>query len=302
MSDSAQEVDPMPMAGAKRKLSSVLDVVSDLERRLPLAKSDNIVAAALADTVRRQITQKRTDHLEDDAAAYSAAVTLWNLVLRLERDLEQMHAPVPADDESATRQKTKFEQLKIDYTIVQLLQLSREGRLDDADQLYKDAEMDSAKITFGSVATEKLTEALFQIGKDLLLNKDFIPATLWLDRSYECVSKADLTTLCTEVKELRLTIIHSLAIASLGVRTSSGNQKAQELVQTLQSDKTEKDSRRIHLVQEDAIEYVEKLIITRVWLLAHQRETQEELDVVQNVLEKLRVPISADTASAAQTV
>lgn len=49
-------------------------------------------------------------------------------------------------------------------------------------------------------------------------------------------------------------------------------------------------------------EWIEKLVITRVWLLAHQRETEGELDAAQAVLSKVRMPISADAAAAAQTV
>lgn len=229
--------------------------------------------------------------------------------------------------------------------------------------------MDSAESTLEPATTEELSTALFYIGKDLISKKDFASAILWLERSYKCVSNADLAALSTDMRELRISVIYSLAIASLGVQTTSGNQRAQELVQALQSENTELDSRRFQLLQlellasplsdffdadgyanvlfqmvaaftpstaefqllhhhiqklhgkspklgckvlddfllslrhrEDAIEYVEKLVITRVWLLAHQRETQEELSVVQNVFEKLRIPIGADTASAAQTV
>lgn len=62
-----------------------------------MAKCDNIVAASLADTVRRQITLKRTDYFEDDIVAHKAAVGLWNLVLRSERDVEKTYATVSAE-------------------------------------------------------------------------------------------------------------------------------------------------------------------------------------------------------------
>lgn len=71
---------------------SVLDVVSDLERRLPSIKSDTVAAAALADTVRRRILQKDPSRFDDDGAARKAGVLLWNLVLRLERDAEKTTA------------------------------------------------------------------------------------------------------------------------------------------------------------------------------------------------------------------
>ncbi|OAA55838.1 Meiosis specific protein SPO22 [Niveomyces insectorum RCEF 264] len=56
------------------------------------------------------------------------------------------------------------------------------------------------------------------------------------------------------------------------------------------------------LRHKDATEAIEKLIIMRVWLLAQQREAQEELDAAERVLSKLRMPISANTAVGAQTI
>lgn len=58
----------------------------------------------------------------------------------------------------------------------------------------------------------------------------------------------------------------------------------------------------LDLREKDATEWIEKLVITRVWLLAHQREAQEGIDAAEHVLSKLRISVSADTAVAAQTV
>jgi hypothetical protein len=214
-----------------------------------------------------------------------------------------------------------------------------------------------------------MVTALFRIGKLLLSKKDFASAITWLDRAREFLSRIYQTTMSSDMKELRLSITHSLAIASLGLQTPSGNQRAQELAQDIRTAGTGDNDRHVQLIQlelfasplsesfdasgyadvllqiistfkscpeefkllhhhiqklhskspgigckvldefmlslrhrDDAVEWIEKLIITRVWLLAHQRETKEELDAVQSVLSKLRIPIGADTASAAQTV
>lgn len=224
----------------------------------------------------------------------------------------------------------------------------------------------------GSLDTESLENmvaALFQIGKSLLSKKDFAAAITWLDRARDSLLKMDQTSMTSDMKELYLAITHSLAIASLGGQTPSGNKRAEELAQGLKAMVTEDNDRRVQLIQlelyasplsesfdasgyadvllsivstfkssleefrllhhhiqklhskspglgckvldefmlslrhrDDAVEWIEKLIITRVWLLAHQRETKEELDAVQSVLSKLRIPIGSDTASAAQTV
>ena len=229
--------------------------------------------------------------------------------------------------------------------------------------------MINAGLTVESTAAEDMAEALYQIGKPLLLKKDFVSASVWLDRAYECIPKTDAMGMSSETRDLRTSIVYSLAIALLGVQTPSGNQRAQELANALRADDAGHDDRRYHLIQlelfasplsesfdangyanvllqmvaafnsstadfqllhhhiqklhgkspglgckvlddfllslrhrDDATEWIDKLIITRVWLLAHQRETPEELDAVQSVLSKLRRPIGADTASAAQTV
>ena len=56
-----------------------------------------MAAAALADTVCRRITQKEAESFADDDAAHGAAVTLWNLVLQLEREGAKTSASVPAE-------------------------------------------------------------------------------------------------------------------------------------------------------------------------------------------------------------
>lgn len=245
----------------------------------------------------------------------------------------------------------------------------RENRLNDADRLYTESETSNPRDGFDTESLENMVAALFQIGKSLLSKKDFGTAVTWLDRARESLSRIDRIKMSSDMKELRLSITHSLAIASLGVQTPSGNQRAEELAQGLRTTDTEDNDHRVQLIQlelyasplsesfdasgyanvvlqmistfksskeefkllhhhiqklhskspglgckvldefllslrhrNDAVEWIEKLVITRVWLLAHQRETKEELDAVQSVLSKLRIPIGADAASAAQTV
>ncbi|KAL1908545.1 Transcription factor [Sporothrix stenoceras] len=453
MTDAPPVANAAQVAGSKRKRSNILDLISDLEHRLPLIKSDNVAAAALADTVRRRTLQKDHSQLDDDGDAHKAGVLLWNLVLRLERDVEKiasnttpaeyrrllLHSRVLAfviidrsicpevsstnagedqsavsqmlyllgialraakacidgedtelghlvlekaatyrqtmtrlfigdKDENTERQKTKADQLGNSYLALQLTQLWRENELSDANKLYTDYESSNPRDTLNTESLESMISALFQIGKSLLCRKEFAAAVTWLDRARESLSTMDQAALSSDMKELHLSITHSLAIACLGLQTPAGNQRAEELAQCLRTTITEDNDRRVQLIQlelyasplsesfdasgyadvllqmittfksspeefkllhhhiqklhnkspglgckvldefmlslrhrDDAIEWIEKLIITRVWLLAHQRETKEELDAVQSVLSKLRIPIGADTASAAQT-
>ncbi len=219
-----------------------------------------------------------------------------------------------------------------------------------------------------AASLKNLAIVLFDIGKSLLLKKDFFGSVTWLDRAMVHLQQhsQDQTPPETE-KELLISVIHSLAIASLGIQTPEANKRAHELLEKLKS-LTSFSDRRTQLIRlelfasplseafdangyadvlhqmiktfdssvaefqllhhhihklhskspglgcsildefmlalrhgDSSVEWIEKLIITRVWLLAHQRETAEELDAAKSIFSKLRIPISAETAAAAQT-
>ncbi|KJR83953.1 uncharacterized protein SPSK_00255 [Sporothrix schenckii 1099-18] len=453
MTETAVGANVVQTAGSKRKRSHILGVISDLERRLPSIKGDTVAAAALADSVRRQILQKDSNQFNGDESAHRSAVLLWNLVIRLERDAEKTAVPTEyknlllhsrvlsfvvidkrtssdaagsvgkeepsvaslvlyalnvavraakacigsdgedtelghmvlervtkyrqrlakllasCDDDNSKRLKPKADKLGISHLALQLTQLWRENRPVDADRLYTEEMSNLREDSFNTESLEFMAAALFRIGKSLLSKRDFASSVTWLDRARESLSKMDETTLSSGTKELRLSVTYSLAIACLGLQTPPGNMRARELTHGLRTVVTRDNDSRVQLIQlelhasslsesfdatgyadillqmigafkssldefkllhfhiqklhskspglgckvldefmlslrhrDDVMEWIEKLIITRVWLLAHQRETKEELDAVQSVLSKLRISIGADTASAAQTL
>lgn len=58
----------------------------------------------------------------------------------------------------------------------------------------------------------------------------------------------------------------------------------------------------IKLARKDNDVWMEKAVITRMWMITSQRDTFNTLDAIHEVLSKLSRPLSAEGAVAAQAV
>ena len=327
------------------------DALADVARRLPVVKADSIAAAALAEDVRRWISG---DHsLGADGMPTEdyrkAGVRLWNMVLRLEREVSStpeyqqllVHCRVLAlcvldgafteslragpegnsrciylfgiairaaraclvlsegrepqgsdvelrrlvlekaaeyqqilsnrlagEEEEAdgngddtARRKATVKMLNMKRIVLELGQLWRETRLDDADKLFLES-FTSTPIHSSGLdpdTHEELTVTLFHIGKSLLAEKNCAAAITWLDRTLDCFppeyangNKYSDIIIGDEKRggtSLRSVAMHALALAALGLQTRAGLERAQELVYKLAMLPGGARDRRVQILQ-----------------------------------------------------
>ncbi|KAI3556409.1 hypothetical protein CABS01_03819 [Colletotrichum abscissum] len=89
-------------------------------------------------------------------------------------------------------------------------------------------------------SAEKMTEILFEIGKDLSKKEDFGMAVRWLERGYDIINAQDLSLLSRDAIELRLSVCQALIHALLGLGTPESSEKALDLVSYIESEIGEK--------------------------------------------------------------
>lgn len=67
-------------------------------------------------------------------------------------------------------------------------------------------------IQLDPATAETLADLLYEIGKELLVKKQFESATKWLERSYAVITRQDVEELRMDAGELRVSIMHSLGV------------------------------------------------------------------------------------------
>lgn len=110
----------------------------------------------------------------------------------------------------------------------------KEGRLDVAEHMYNKSE--SLRQQLNPTSAESLSDALFEIGSDLLQKKDFVMAVKWLARAHEFINSLELDQLSRDAIELRLSISQAFIHALLGLDTSDGFQRAESHVAFIESE------------------------------------------------------------------
>jgi hypothetical protein len=61
--------------------------------------------------------------------------------------------------------------------------------------------------------TESISDLLYEIGKDLLNQKQYELAVKWLERSHDVLGEQELEKLSVDAGELKLSILQSLSTA-----------------------------------------------------------------------------------------
>ncbi|KAJ2995371.1 hypothetical protein NUW58_g1292 [Xylaria curta] len=126
---------------------------------------------------------------------------LWALQKAVEYNglLQQLQGP--SIEESRTRN-----QFEAEYSTLRIAW--KEDRMDVAEHLYTSLEklMPGVDITL----SEKLADAIFEIGRDLALQKNSVLAAKWLERAYELINAQELGHLSRDAIELRLAISQAL--------------------------------------------------------------------------------------------
>lgn len=218
---------------------------------------------------------------------------------------------------------------------------------------------------------ESLADILFEIGKDLLIKKQYQQAAKWLDRALDIFNGQELNKLSIDASELRISVIQSLVKSLVALENSEAYARARNLVDlledevgdrlivlllrlelvsadsneifnsTLYSDvlrrmtrsmvlsdanmklvlfhvrklndkspslacKTLDDLLRLRLFHAERTDWLERALVTRLYMTVHQRDCVEVLATLEDILNdtnsNLNDQISSTAALAAHAV
>ncbi|WQF82317.1 Putative meiosis specific protein Spo22/ZIP4/TEX11 [Colletotrichum destructivum] len=124
--------------------------------------------------------------------------------------------------------------LESEYYILRTALAWKEDNLTVAEFMYDKGHL--APQSLDPSSAEKMTEVLFEMGKDLSERGDFPMAARWLERAYNVINAQDLVHLSRDAIELRLAVCQGLVHAFLAVDTQDSSQKALELVNYVESE------------------------------------------------------------------
>ncbi|GKT44533.1 uncharacterized protein ColSpa_04714 [Colletotrichum spaethianum] len=245
----------------------------------------------------------------------------------------------------------------------------KEDNLTVAEFMYNKGHLQPQSLD--PTSAEKMTEVLFEMGKDLSKRGDFPMAARWLERGYNTINAQDLGHLSRDAIELRLAVCQALVHALLGMNTQDSSQRAFELVNYVENEIGDKPvvlllrlellqkapaevfdveayanilrrmvqafnfseayfkllvhhARKLHdksptqatsvvdgmlmgaVVSSGRDEWVERLVLLRIWMEINQRDSMKAIEGLTAVLEGLQddleKPFGASTAVGAWTL
>ncbi|KAJ0162227.1 hypothetical protein CTA2_4896 [Colletotrichum tanaceti] len=124
--------------------------------------------------------------------------------------------------------------LDSEYYILRTALAWKEDNLTVAEFMYDKGHL--APQSLDPSSAEKMTEVLYEMGKELSKRGDFPMAARWLERAYDVINAQDLVHLSRDAIELRLAVCQALVHAFLGVDTQGSSQRALELVNYIESE------------------------------------------------------------------
>ncbi|KAI0101809.1 meiosis protein SPO22/ZIP4 like-domain-containing protein [Nemania sp. FL0031] len=132
-----------------------------------------------------------SDELEFGLWALQKAVEYNGLLQRLQGS--------PPPEQSHT-----YQQFEVECLTLRIVLAWKDDRMDVAENVYNNLE--KLIIDVDTASTEKLVDAIFEIGRDLGLKKNFILAAKWLERAHHLINGQDISQLSRDAIELRLAI------------------------------------------------------------------------------------------------
>ncbi|KAI1431325.1 meiosis protein SPO22/ZIP4 like-domain-containing protein [Xylaria sp. CBS 124048] len=108
-------------------------------------------------------------------------------------------------------------QFEVEYSTLRIVLAWKEDRMDVAEHLYASIEKLIHKTN--TLSVEALSDALFEIGRDLGLKKNFVLALKWIERAYELINGQDFARLSRDAIELRFAILQALIQVYLDIGT-----------------------------------------------------------------------------------
>ncbi|KDN71034.1 hypothetical protein CSUB01_09154 [Colletotrichum sublineola] len=128
----------------------------------------------------------------------------------------------------------EFKSLESEYYILRTALAWKEDNLAVAEFMYDKGHLEPQSLDPGSA--EKMTEVLFEMGKDLSKKGNFPIAARWLERGYNVINAQDLERLSRDAIELRLAVCQALVHALLGMDTPDASQRALGLVNYVEAE------------------------------------------------------------------
>ncbi|RAL61514.1 hypothetical protein DID88_009553 [Monilinia fructigena] len=203
-----------------------------------------------------------------------------------------------------------------EYFVLRTLLAWRQDDMQLAEHMFNKSK--ASKHLFDHATTESLSDTLYEMGKALLEKEQHTLAVKWLERAYEVLNGDELDKLSVDATELRISIIETLIKALLHEKTTESIQRAQDLVGLLEAEKLhEKAPSKACTVLDDMIrlrikefavmmEWLEKTLLTMIWMTVSGRETDELLAIAEGffsiITENVEKPIGVEATMAAHTV
>ncbi|KAI9880695.1 MAG: hypothetical protein M1830_001328 [Pleopsidium flavum] len=124
--------------------------------------------------------------------------------------------------------------LSTEYFVLRTIQQSwREDRLDLAEHMFSKACVSGASHVDPGDA-ERITDLLYEMGHDLLEQRQYDEAAKWLERAYDVLTRQDVEKLSHNAEDLRISVTHSLVKALLCLQREDARSKAWNLVNILE--------------------------------------------------------------------
>lgn len=106
-----------------------------------------------------------------------------------------------------------------EYFILRTLLAWKSGSLSMADYMYSMATENDRFLADPRLA-ERITEALFEIGSELLSTGSYDVAEKWLQRSFDLINRVDPSYLSESGTEMRMALTHKLGTCFLSIPSS----------------------------------------------------------------------------------
>ncbi|KAI0454480.1 meiosis protein SPO22/ZIP4 like-domain-containing protein [Xylaria acuta] len=125
-------------------------------------------------------------------------------------------------------------QFGAEYSTLRIVLAWKEDRMDVAEHVYGSLEKLIPKID--TVSAEQVADALFEIGRGLALQKNFVLASKWLERAYELISTQEIGQLSRDAIELRLAISQALIQVYLDIGSPDYMSRAENHIAYIESE------------------------------------------------------------------
>ncbi|KAF2839609.1 SPO22-domain-containing protein [Patellaria atrata CBS 101060] len=156
----------------------------------------------------------------------------------LERAAEYERQIESADEGASEEQRVVGSRLRMEYFILRIMLAWKQDRLDLAEYMFPKACLKDG--LRDPTLMESLSDLLFEIGKSMLRCEQYEMAVKWLERAYDTLEDQDIETLSGDASELRLSIMHGLVKAFLGMKTDDARIRAWDITTLLDADFSDK--------------------------------------------------------------